>query len=233
MNKCKTEYFNHNYNLFLEKQSNDFEILTFNCSGIHLDGLLKIIQKISKCTKLNKLLVLNISSEYADKIDFNFLADFELYCVEISFTFPAHHIIQFVTSDNCLILANTQTNLDVNKIISTNFSTNTKIDVRMDKLKQVATIMNNLSLGVKNLTLNFNLKGQGRCDYYEEICDFIDNGLNNLPISLLNFTIDYKKTLFNSKNYTNIIDKLNNIKVPFGCVLDVKNYNFLAGKMIY
>ena len=103
----------------------------------------------------------------------------------------------------------------------------------MDKLKQVATIMNNLSLGVKNLTLNFNLKGQVRCDYYEEICDFIDNGLNNLPISLLNFTIDYKKTLFNSKNYTNIIDKLNNIKVPFGCVLDVKNYNFLAGKMIY
>jgi hypothetical protein len=228
MNEYLPVYFKHNYNLFLEKQSNDYEFLTFNCSGIQLDGLLKIIEKISKCTKLNKLLVTNISNEYADKIDFNFLADLKLNIIDISFAFPAHRMTHFVTNDNILILANMHTELDMEKIISTNFRAGVKIVAKENRLKQVESIMNNLSLDVHNLTLVITT---GHGEFFEEICNFIDNGLNNLPISLVNFKIDYSKTLFNLKYYTDIYNKLINIKIPFGCELDVGNYNVLAGKI--
>jgi len=217
-------YTRDNYNLFLEANHNDFKELCFNFSGVELEPILKIIKKLAKCTELRKLLISNISNEYLDKIDFNFLADFKLLDIDISLTFPLYQITHFASDNNCLILLDLQTEPDIKKIIL-NFKLNTKIIVKTDRLKQAQLIMNNLSMDICNLELH--IVANYMAPWFDEFCDFIDNGLNNLPSSLVNLEIYYRQQMLydKSEKYKKImLDKLNNIKIPYGCILHIKPF---------
>jgi len=216
-------FFRKNYNLFLEATHDEFNELRFNFSGIKLEPILKIIEKIEKCTKLSKLFITSINSEYLDKINFNFLANFGLLdIVDISFTSPFYNMLHFATDDNCLILLNLS--LDVKNIHLTNFTTNTRIIIGMDNLKEATLITNNLSSDVHNLTLQIK-------DYYKSpgisgFCDFIDNGLNNLPTSLKHLKFYHDEKIFGGRYHEIIFEKINKIKRPLDCIVHVESVNF-------
>lgn len=219
-------YYNNNtYELFLNADHNVLTELNINCSGIKIKQLLLIKNKLLKCNKLKRLLISNITNQYFDKLNFNFLADFATGDIEISLTYPFCQITNFVTDSTLLILANLQTNLDVDQIISTKFKFNTKIYVRSYKFTQVAIIMNNLNTNVHNLKIHF-ISGRG--DSFDEFHNFITVSLNNLPHSLENLKIYYKMTILNRKYYNKIIELFKNIKTPFGCKLVVKDYSIKA-----
>ena len=218
-------YDRNTYKLFLNTHCDYLTDLTFNCSGMQLDHILAMGTKISKCTKLKKIHITNISNQYFSNINFNFLADFGIGDINISSTFPAIQITNFTSYKTQLILANLQTYLDIGQIISTNFRTNTKIYVRPDKFKEVAIIMNNLNTNVHNLKIHFIIGSGKNSDNFDEICNFINSSLDNLPNSLVNLKFYYKKTIFNRVYYDKIIERLKSIKTPFGCNLIIKNYS--------
>jgi hypothetical protein len=211
-------YHKNTYQILLNTKCDELNDLYLNCIGIELSKILEIIDKISKCTKLKKIFITNISNEYSEKINFDFLANFGIGDIDISFTHPFFQITSFVSCETLLILGNLQTNLDVRKIISTDFRSNTKIYIRADKFKQIAIIMNNLSTNVHNLKIHVD-------NGFDEVFNFIDSGLNNLPCSLTNLKIYYNyKFTFNNEYFNKLIEQLENIKRPFGCNLIIKKY---------
>lgn len=225
---CSTmdSYYNKNtYQLFLIADHNVFTELDINCSGIKIEQMSLIRNKLLKCKKLKTLILSNITNQYFDKLNFNFLADFATGDIEISSTYPFYQITNFVTDTTLVILASLQTNLNIDQIFSTNFKFNTKIYVRSNKFTQVATIMNNLNTNVHNLKIHF-ISGRG--DSLDEFRNFITVALNNLPFSLENLKIYYKMTILNRKFYNKVIELFKNIKTPFGCNLIVKDYRVKA-----
>ena len=125
------DYYNNNtYELFLIANHNVFTELHINCSGIKIEQLMLIRNKLLKCNKLKILSLSNVTNQFFYKLNFNFLADFATGNIEISSTYSLYQVTNFVTNSTLLILANLQTNLDVDQIISTNFKFNTKIYVR-------------------------------------------------------------------------------------------------------
>jgi hypothetical protein len=197
------------------------ENLTYNCCDMNLLQILTIIEKISMCTKLKYIHITNINNEYSEKINFNFLANFGICDIDISFTNYSDRITNFVSDDTLLILGNLGTKLDIKQIISTNFRANTIMYIKSNRFKEFVAIINNLNTNVHDLKIYFVPRID---DTYDATSNFISSSLNNFPCSLLNLNIYYGRHKFNTEYYNKIIEQLVNIKCPFGCNLLVQDY---------